>query len=298
MGDKRGFPSPLPNIPFSVMPNPEIQLPEPWREELGLGSKLIGAVWPHRARQPGPMKLYHHHHPELELNLVLNGTGRYLVADRHIRIDAGSLVWLFPGQVHCLYTRSHDFRMHIAVWGSVLIKQAGIDPVLSQANPSGTFARVVPLAATRQLSQLMQEVARGTNQLENATNVAGMTFLLARAWQIFQAASQPESSLELHPAVAQVAGLLAEDPSRTLAELATHTRMHPDHLGKIFRRQMGLSVVAYRTRHRLERVTQAWHPDANFLHLALASGFGSYNQFHRAFSAHFGRSPREWAAQH
>jgi AraC-like DNA-binding protein len=279
------------------MPKPEISLPEPWREELGLGSKLTGAAWPHRAHQPGPMKLYHHHHPELELNLVLHGTARYLVADRHLRIDAGSLVWLFPGQVHCLYARSHDFRMHIAVWGSSLVTRAGIDPVLSQANPPGIFSRVVPLAAARQLSQLMQEVARGTNHSESTTDVAGMTFLLARAWQIFQAAPMTEASLELHSAVAQAARLIAEDPGRTLADLAIHTHMHTDHLGKLFRRQMGMSVVAYRNRHRLERVAQSWHAKASFLHLALSSGFGSYNQFHRAFSLHFGCSPRTWAAQ-
>lgn len=243
------------------------------------------------------MKLFHHHHPELEMNLVLSGSARYLVGERHIRIAAGTVIWLFPGQIHCLYTRSDDFRMHIAVWGSELVAGAKLDPVLGEADPPGNFARLVSLAAARQLSQLMQEVARDTALAVNPARTAGLTFLLARAWHYFQAAPATDGSIDLHPAVAKAAARIAADPSLGLAELAAHVHLHPDYLGKLFRRQMGLSIVTYRTRHRLERVAQAWHPNASFLHLALASGFGSYNQFHRAFTTHFGRSPRAWAAQ-
>lgn len=279
------------------MADRSVTLPLPWREEFGLGSVGTGAAWPYRPDQASPMKVFHHHHPELELNLVLRGTARYLVADRHLRIEAGTLLWLFPGQVHCMYSRSADFRMHIAVFGSALVARAGVDRMLSEADPPGIHARLLPLAAARQLSQLLQEVARGTSRAETPTTIAGLTFLLARAWNHFQAAPPSDASLDLHPAVAKAAALIASDLSLGLAELAQRIHVHPDHLGRLFRKQMGLSVVAYRTRHRLELVAQAWHPEVNFLHLALASGFGSYNQFHRAFSAHFGRSPRDWAAQ-
>ena len=184
--------------------------------------------------------------------------------------------------------------MHIVVWRPEMVRRAALSPVLTERDPSGSFARILPVGASRQLGQLIQEVARAK---EPTTANAGLAFLLGRAWAQFAASGPLAEQEELHPAVAQAARLLAEDPALSSADLGRRLGVQVDHLRRIFQRDLGVSLVAYRQRQRLEQVVSRWHPQANLTHLALASGFGSYAQFHRVFTAQYGMSPRAWCAQ-
>jgi AraC-like DNA-binding protein len=276
------------------MTDPIPALPAPWREVLDFQRGHLGAAWPAQPPKSELVRLYHHQHPELELNLVQYGTGRYLVGQRQYRMSPGTLLWLFPGQIHCLYQRSPDLRMHKAVWSPALIDRAAVDPVLSMVDPTGVFATPLPAVSSRQLGQLIQEVARA----DTVTGINnGLAFLLARAWSYFKTGSPLANAADLHPAVAKAASLVLEDPSVSTEDIAQRIGIQVNLLRRIFFREMGISIVTYRQRHCLERIVRDWRPQFNLTHLALASGFGSYTQFHRVFSRHYGFSPREWIAR-
>jgi len=69
----------------------------------------------------------------------------------------------------------------------------------------------------------------------------------------------------------------------------------PGHLTRVFRTEMGVSLVEYRNRLRIERFFGLVERGGdNLLAAALAAGFGSYAQFHRVFRKVVGTTPREY----
>src|SRR5690348_9085846 len=90
------------------------------REQLHLERSSSGAVWFYK---PLPLEIGMHSHTELEFNLVLRGTARYLFSDTRFDLRPGTLVWMFPSQEHVLVDRSPDFQMWIAVFRPGLVRR-------------------------------------------------------------------------------------------------------------------------------------------------------------------------------
>ncbi len=98
-----------------------------------------------------------------------------------------------------------------------------------------------------------------------------------------------------HPRLRRAVHMLARDPSLTGEKLATDLGISLSRLARLFRDELGVSLVDYRNRLRLERFTALIERGApNLLGAALEAGFGSYAQFHRVFHAARGKSPREY----
>jgi AraC-like DNA-binding protein len=98
-----------------------------------------------------------------------------------------------------------------------------------------------------------------------------------------------------HPLVGSVVRMLAKDPSLTGRELAPKLDISPSRLARVFKGAMGMSLVDYRNRLRLERFQVLVDAGGeNLLDAALAAGFGSYAQFHRVFRALRGTTPRDY----
>lgn len=103
----------------------------------------------------------------------------------------------------------------------------------------------------------------------------------------------PESAA--HPAVVGALRLLAQDPSLGGKELADRLNLSVSRLARLFKAEMGVSLVDYRNRLRLERFDVLLRTGSdNLLETALAAGFGSYAQFHRVFSAERGTPPTKY----
>jgi AraC-like DNA-binding protein len=109
-----------------------------------------------------------------------------------------------------------------------------------------------------------------------------------------------------HPLVRQTVRLLAKDPSLGGKDLAATLDISLSRLARVFKVEMGMSLVEYRNRLRLERFQVLLDAGGeNLLAAALAAGFGSYAQFHRVFRALRGTTPRahlrergHWARRH
>ena len=101
-----------------------------------------------------------------------------------------------------------------------------------------------------------------------------------------------------HPAVTQAARMLADDPSRSGAELAERLEVSAGRFARVFKSEMGVSLVRYRNQLRLERFLKIMDAgDSNMHDAALAAGFGSYAQFHRVFQSLRGTTPRSFFAR-
>ena len=98
-----------------------------------------------------------------------------------------------------------------------------------------------------------------------------------------------------HPAVTKAVRMLAEDPSLSAFDLAAHLQVGPGRFARVFKHEMGVSLVRYRNQLRLERFVKIMDAGrSNMLEAARAAGFGSYAQFHRVFQSLRGATPRAY----
>jgi AraC-like DNA-binding protein len=101
-------------------------------------------------------------------------------------------------------------------------------------------------------------------------------------------------ALVLSPDVRQAILLMRETPAVSTSKLAKATAVTPRALAKHFRNEVGVSLVDYRNRLRLERFIELALAGGNLLEAAFDAGFGSYAQFHRVFRQQLGATPKEY----
>ncbi len=94
---------------------------------------------------------------------------------------------------------------------------------------------------------------------------------------------------------AATVGMLAKDPALGGKEISDALDISLSRLARVFKSEMGMSLVEYRNRLRLDRFSVLLDRGrTNLLGAALAAGFGSYAQFHRVFRALRRVTPREY----
>jgi AraC-like DNA-binding protein len=259
-------------------------------ERLVIDRRLAGMVWHYHHRgQLFPM----HTHRELELNLVLRGRGTCLMDDRRYDLQRNSMVWLFRGQPHVLLNQSADLEMWIVVWRPSLVRRYGPGE-LRPARPRGEFNRIVGEAPASRLSTLIGEVESSLHDPLRCN--LGLAYLLRCAWAVHEGTTALTLGVEVHPAVERAARALSANPELALRDAARLASISESRLRHLFRRQAGVSLVAYRNRRRIDRFISLYGDgrQETMLSAALRAGFGSYVQFHRVFRGVFGQSPRQW----
>ncbi len=229
-----------------------------------------------------------HHHEELEVNLVLTGKATYLFGNRRVPLLASSMIWLFPKQEHVLIDWSHDFSMWVLVFKPDLVERRagrGDRRILHSDDPGDIFCRQID---SRQVDLLnhVYEGALGEGQDLEFINAA-LDYALVASWQAFQFSSESIPRTDVHPAVAKAARLISNaDSSIGLTDLSHEAGLSPARLSRLFKRQTGISLTAFRQRKCLERFLRLYRTGARYtlIEAALLAGFGSYAQFHRVFS--------------
>src|SRR4051812_27236453 len=114
------------------------------RQQLNLPPEWDGNLWHYR--QHGRTNALHHH-AELEFNLITQGSGLYLLANRKYQIRRGDLLWLFPAQEHVLIEQTPDFEMWIGVFKPKEVRRITVDAntkMLRQPDPAGEYCRRLP----------------------------------------------------------------------------------------------------------------------------------------------------------
>jgi AraC-like DNA-binding protein len=87
--------------------------------------------------------------------------------------------------------------------------------------------------------------------------------------------------------------MLTADPGDAGAQIARKLGVTSGWLARVFKTEMGMSLVEYRNRLLLDRFDRLLAGGGlNLLEAALAAGFGSYAQFHRVFRAFRKVTPR------
>ena len=237
-----------------------------------------------------------HAHPEFVIGAIVSGAERLVVGRQARTLVAGDTLFLHPGEVHANACVG-DAPLHYRVFyvPSALLRDtlgaAGVDaPLLSFDSPFGSSPRLYDLIVRSHAAlwtaddSLSQECAL----LELATGVA--------------AASRPAEDQAVGSQHARVRAVLdhlhahfRDNPS--LSILATVAGLSPFHLLRTFKRQTGLSPVAYRNLLRVMAVrAQLWR-GASLADAALDAGFADQSHMTRAFKLIMGATPGCYARQ-
>jgi AraC-like DNA-binding protein len=221
------------------------------------------------------------------------GANGELVDERHVRkaysdvereafrrVEAGVGRWLQLRDAHHL---SHQGGKPVLLGYGWQV----LTPVRSLRAPVGILYNdaaltKAPLDATRQVRAAVFASLIG-NLIEATRDPGPLTRNL------------PQAGAKHGALVRRAIAALNEDPTITADRLATRLSASSARLARVFRAELGVSLVQYRNRLRLERFFElVEHRGGNFSDAAHTAGFGSYAQFHRIFRQHVGVTPREY----
>jgi AraC-like DNA-binding protein len=266
-------------------------------ERIVMPPGMDGAILVHRWRGHLHPR---HRHDCLEFNLGLQGTGVNDIGLRRYPIGPGVLTWLFPGQDHQLVEQSRDFSMWVVSFTPRMVERWCLRDaaLLAEQDPPGHHSRRLADDDARDLAGILRTLRDLPG--DSATLNAGLGFLLRAAWAMYRRAPELPGTSTLHPAVAEAARLISSQPGLAGEELAARTGLSRSRLSRLFHQQLGETIQARRERVRIEafigRHRQERSPRRrSLLSDALAAGFGSYAQFHRAFRRIMGTSPGVWS---
>jgi AraC-like DNA-binding protein len=286
--------------------------------DLKLSETYEGLIYLAEAKRNLPT-LKSHRHAELELNLILDGAITYVISRKRYTFTRGALLWIFPTQEHQLVDRSSDASFYVAVFKPKLIKRAcrgdrynGLKS--ENAAGKGILSRRLSIGSYELLRKMMdslmddaldpdllnREAGFGVRSNfryrhhDPDTLNAGLRYLLTLAWRYYQAGSESERAVQLHPSVRKALTLLSKGESvNDLSRIASQCGLSNAYLSRLFRRQVGVPLTHYRNSVRLTRFMEYYtqSEQKTILESVFASGFGSYAQFYKVFVKNYGYGP-------
>lgn len=200
---------------------------------------------------------------------------------------AGVSPWMIFTDVPLIVLVDGEARVAGSGWNAitpVVTRKGAIGFVANDTARTGSpvdESKQVQLATLcRLLGGLIEDLRRGADQLP---------------WQSLLARLPRVGEADRDSLVISVVHALHRDPTLTAEALARRFGTSRSRLARTFKEEMGVSLVGYKNRLRLERFFTLVTPGSgNLLQAALDAGFGSYAQFHRVFRELLGTTPREY----
>ncbi len=225
-----------------------------------------------------------HFHIEPELNLVVRGSATFGVGERFVQVSQGELLAFPTGQDHVLIEGSPDLYLYAI----------GLDPRYSTEVLGGRSEPVLPL----HVELPPHELAAICDRAGDIVDRSGAAQQGAELWERIHwlgRRSVERSRRSNHVLTRRVLKLLDIAPELGLEALANDLRANSTELSRHFHRDLGMTLVRYRTRLRLLRFIRAVDcGERDLMATAIAAGFGSYSQCHRTFQAELGCAPRRF----
>jgi AraC-like DNA-binding protein len=229
----------------------------------------------------------------LSLNLVVSGQGHYLLGARRYALSPGTALFIAPGVEHQLEETSADFELWMLAPEPAPSEQEGDEAASVDFLRAVSAGDCIRLLAEDDARWLAHELRRLAATRSPALLRAGLAYVMTGAQEAFARGPAGTREERLSAKVRRCMALLEEQPALSRTALARRARAAPDVLSHAFKRELGVSLVAYRNRLRVRRFLELAASGRLTLRAAcLQAGFGSYPQFHRVFVAETGQTPR------
>lgn len=172
-----------------------------------------------------------------------------------------------------------------------------LTPIRSREQMVGLFANDTALTKSALDERKQADLAVLATILGNLFELKGLDAAALPWAPTLPTAAHSGHSLRaavLSPDVRSTLLRMRESPSLSTSALARATCVTPRVLAKHFRDEVGISLVDYRNRLRIEKFLVLAEQGNNLLEAALDAGFGSYAQFHRVFRRLMGVTPKDY----
>lgn len=207
------------------------------------------------------------------------------------------------GADHECDPREYDMLLRIQTNGALWLYHEHV-PYVAEAGDPGVIGYgwlvLTPLLMSRNLVGVMyNDAAISYGPVDEGKQARAAVFcsLLAGVFAARGAAPFPTRQREVEASVTvkHVLSALKSDPLASGERLARELGISSGHLARSFKSEMGVSLVEYRNRLRIERFFGSLDSGSgkSLLDAALSAGFGSYAQFHRVYRKFLGKTPRE-----
>jgi AraC-like DNA-binding protein len=235
-------------------------------------------IWSYSPRFRRPR----HFHEEPEVNLVASGTAVFGAGEKRVTVRSGELIFFPPGQDHVLEVGSPDLALF-----AIGLRANYSEQVLG--NQTSSITPLVPIRLPTVLfRELIGRAEAGVEKDKIDSEIAELWLHLRHAFR-----STGQDDQFMHILTRRTLSLLLREPSLNRAELAKQVRGDKTELSRYFHRDLGLTLVQYRTRLRLLKfIRNVDQGSMNLTSACLVAGFGSYSQCHRQFMEQLGTAPR------
>jgi AraC-like DNA-binding protein/quercetin dioxygenase-like cupin family protein len=245
-----------------------------------------------------------HFHPEIELTLIVEGSGRRFVGDRIEPFEAGDLVLLGAGLPHFWQSGGQASARSVVVQfrsdflGAAVWEQPEFQRVRNLIARSGRGLHFTGATA--------REVADGMMTLPALTGMAGLALLLAlldrlagarRSRPLASAGYAPALNRQAEERISRVYAYAAEHfrDEVALADLARAAAMSPASFSRYFKRTTGRAPSDFLNDLRVEQACrQLRESDHTVTRIATDAGFATVTNFNRRFRERMGTTPREY----
>ena len=252
----------------------------------------------HPAVMEGP-----HWHAQVEVNFIVEGKVHYRMADREVVLTKGDLCLFWGGIPHQMDWRSDDtiyagahlplvhfFRLNLPngvqqhlMAGHVLILRATDPADGCNFERWNLYARSGdPAKAAHAVNELLLRIER--MRFEPYELLPGVAAAIT-------VDEFDQRALPLAPRICSyIADNFRDDIS--IADIAAEFAIHPKYAMSVFRRSTGMTLNEYLNLLRLSYArAMLMREDANVLHIAMESGFGSLSAFNKSFRRLAGMTP-------
>lgn len=255
------------------------------------------------------------HHPDRVLDsavLLIGDTGMYPIEQdgRQYRLEPDTFILLFPGHRHRGYAPASDGQSHF--WCHFYLPLSGLHPVTDKCKPQDPanrgfcilpeYGKLVHAEKFRMLFRQLIDASEAPYRDNDARACicnAYLTVLLQELSQeCIRAACEEGTVLPPHTVVARICEELrtrACTHNIRISALARAYHYHPSYLAELFRRETGMTPIAYLCHLRLETAQHLLlNTDAPIAVIAGQCGFSDPKYFMKVFRRTVGVTPGEY----
>ncbi len=244
-------------------------------------------------REPRSVEL--HHHDFYEVYCFLSGDVLYRVEGREFRLQRGDLLLINPMELHQPVAMSGDVPYErIVLWINKAFLGSCSTDLTSCFDPlEPNHTNLLRCAEEGRLFTLMERLVREFYSKAFANEVYSKGLFLQLMVEVNRMVQQAQGEQGAKPLSSLVADYIGSHYREALSldSLADHFYVSKYHLSHAFSKATGVSVHRYLVLKRLQAAKELLlegHPPKEAY---LASGFGDYANFYRAFQQAYGATP-------
>jgi AraC-like DNA-binding protein len=253
-----------------------------------------------------------HFHPEYELNLITETSGRFFVGDHTGTFAPGQLCMVGPNLPHNWVSELPDDqpvarRCVVLQFSGKCIRRgieafpelASLERLLADSQRGIVFSEATAAHAATLLTALLS--AQGVTRVHQFLALLEFLAQAKDSTLLTTATFQPDPAGYQSSTINQVLGYLQQHLGERLSEsaVARYAGMEASAFSRFFRRHIGMPFVQYLNRLRLNRACELLAAsDQLVTDICYACGFNNLSNFNRQFLAAKGMSPTQFRRYH